>query len=70
MSGKIKKKDSHYKSVAKAISWRVIATLTTVIVSWFVTRSIAFAVSIGAIEMVAKIFLYYLHERAWLKVGQ
>lgn len=68
MPGKLKKKDSHIKSIFKAISWRVVATLTTMIISWFITKNLAFAISIGSIELVAKIFLYYLHERLWLKV--
>lgn len=68
MPGKLKKKDSHIKSILKAISWRVVATLTTMIISWFITKNLAFAISIGSIELVAKIFLYYMHERLWLKV--
>ena len=63
-----KKADSHLKSFAKAISWRIIATLTTTLISWVITRSLFFAISIGSIELIAKIALYYLHERIWLKI--
>ena len=61
-------KDSHLKSIFKAISWRIVATLTTIVISWFITRNIAFAISIGSIEFFAKMVLYYFHERLWLKL--
>lgn len=64
--------ESHIRSFTKAFSWRVLATLTTMIISYFVTGSIAVALSIGSIEVVAKIFLYYFHERlwAWVQAGR
>ena len=64
--------EKHWRSVLKAISWRTTATVITMIVSYFITGSIMMALEIGAIEMVAKMLLYYLHERAWnnISVGQ
>ncbi len=53
------------RSLAKALSWRVLATATTFVVSLIVTGSMAFAGSISAIEVVAKVVLYYAHERVW-----
>ncbi|MDP3292108.1 MAG: DUF2061 domain-containing protein [Sulfuricurvum sp.] len=35
------------------------------IVSYFITGNLVMAVSIGSIEVITKMFLYYLHERAW-----
>jgi len=58
-------KDSNLKSLAKSISWRVVGTLDTMVISFFVTGQLLMAVSIGSIEVVTKIALYYLHERAW-----
>ncbi len=58
-------KDSQARSFAKAISWRIWATLTTLIISLFVTGSIKLALSISSIEVVAKLVLYYAHERMW-----
>ena len=60
-----------YRSVAKAISWRTVGTLDTVIVSYFITGNLVMAASIGSIEVITKMILYYFHERAWnrLKFG-
>ncbi|MBV5321416.1 MAG: DUF2061 domain-containing protein [Sulfuricurvum sp.] len=57
--------EKHYRSVIKAISWRTVGTIDTIIVSYFITGNLVMAVSIGSIEVVTKMFLYYLHERAW-----
>ena len=54
-----------YRSVAKTISWRTVGTLDTMIVSYFVTGSLVMAASIGSIEVITKMILYYFHERAW-----
>jgi uncharacterized membrane protein len=58
-------KDSNAKSLMKSISWRVVGTLDTMVISFLVTGQLVMAVSIGSIEVVTKIVLYYLHERAW-----
>ena len=58
-------RESHVRSLLKALSWRVVATTTTAIIAWFITGDIAAAIAIGSIEFVAKFFIYYLHERAW-----
>ncbi len=58
-----------YRSVVKTISWRTVGTLDTMIVSYFVTGSLVMAASIGSIEVVTKMILYYFHERAWNKLS-
>ena len=60
-----------YRSVVKTISWRTVGALVTVIVSYFVTGNLVMAASIGSIEVITKMILYYFHERAWnrLKFG-
>ena len=57
-----------YRSVAKAISWRTVGTLDTIIVSYFITGNLVMAASIGTIEVITKMILYYFHERAWNKL--
>ncbi len=57
-----------YRSVAKTISWRTVGTLDTMIVSYFVTGNLIMAASIGSIEVVTKMVLYYYHERVWNKL--
>lgn len=55
----------HYISVLKAISWRIVGTLDTMLITWLITGKLVFAVKIGLVELLTKITLYYLHERAW-----
>ncbi|MGV6845326.1 MAG: DUF2061 domain-containing protein [Lutibacter sp.] len=53
------------RSLVKAISWRVIGTLDTMLISWFITGTLTMAISIGSIEVITKMILYYGHERLW-----
>jgi uncharacterized membrane protein len=56
------------RSIAKTISWRLVGTLDTIIISWIITGEITMALSIGSIELVSKMLLYFFHERAWNKI--
>lgn len=56
------------RSISKAVSWRVLATLTTAGLVYATTGAWHIALSVGAMEVVAKFALYYLHERAWLRI--
>ena len=58
-------RDSHFRSLAKALSWRIVATLTTSVIAYVITGSLDTAAIIGGIEFVLKFFIYYAHERAW-----
>jgi uncharacterized membrane protein len=58
-------REAHSRSLAKAISWRITGSVDTFVLSFIITGSFKFASSIAATEMVTKIVLYYLHERAW-----
>ncbi len=58
-------RDSRHRSILKAISWRVCATVTTTLIVFFLTGKLALALTTGAIEGVAKLALYYMHERGW-----
>ncbi|MCX7865650.1 DUF2061 domain-containing protein [Limisphaera sp. VF-2] len=57
-----------YRSLIKAISWRITGTLDTIFISFLVTGKLKAAVSIGVIELGTKILLYYLHERVWNRI--
>ena len=61
--------ESHTRSLLKGITWRVVATLTTIAIAWLVTGDVPAALKIGLIEVFAKIAIYYLHERAWARVA-
>jgi uncharacterized membrane protein len=58
-------KDSNAKSLLKSISWRIVGTIDTIIISYIITGQLVMAVSIGSVEVVSKIILYYFHERVW-----
>lgn len=55
-------------SLLKTISWRIIGTLDTMFISYLLTGELSVAMSIGGIEVVTKMILYYFHERAWVKI--
>jgi len=58
---------SRKRHILKTISWRIIGTLDTIILSGIITGSWKFGLVIGGVEIVTKMILYYLHERAWYK---
>ena len=60
--------DKPLRSLFKTISWRVVGTIDTIIISFIITGEISSALSIGSIEVVSKMILYYFHERAWSKI--
>ncbi|WP_373035843.1 DUF2061 domain-containing protein [Sulfurimonas sp.] len=61
-------KEKAYRSIVKTISWRTLGTIDTIVISYFITGSFTMAASIGSIEVVTKMVLYYLHERGWNKI--
>lgn len=60
--------DKPIKSVMKAISWRIVGTIDTMVISYFITGKLTMALTIGGVEVFTKILLYYLHERAWAHI--
>jgi adenylylsulfate kinase len=62
------KKESHLRSIVKALSWRVCGTLDTIVISFFITGQIHTAIAIGGLEVITKIAWYWLHERLWQKI--
>jgi adenylylsulfate kinase len=57
--------ESKTRSLVKAVSWRILATLVTTALVWIFTRQLLLAASVGGLEAVTKMLLFYLHERAW-----
>lgn len=60
-----KKSEKAFRSIVKAISWRMVGTLDTLIVSFFITQKISLATTIASVDFVTKIILYFFHERIW-----
>ncbi|MEE8570751.1 MAG: DUF2061 domain-containing protein [Candidatus Bathyarchaeia archaeon] len=51
--------------VLKTLSWRIIATCTTMFLAYIVTGQLEFVASIGLGDVVLKMIFYYMHEKAW-----
>ena len=58
---------SYKRHIAKTISWRIIGTIDTVIISGLITGSWGAGLAIGGVEVISKMVLYFLHERAWYR---
>jgi uncharacterized membrane protein len=61
-------KDSPQRSILKALSWRMVATATTMIIIYYVSGSLDWALIGGAFDIILKLVLYYLHERLWTNI--
>lgn len=60
--------ETHLRSVLKGVTWRFVASTTTMSIAWMITGEIKTALEIGFIEVFAKIAIYYIHERIWARV--
>ena len=61
---------SYKRHIAKTISWRIIGTLDTIVLSGLITGSWTAGLTIGGVEVITKMILYYFHERAWYKFSK
>jgi uncharacterized membrane protein len=59
--------NSKTRHLAKTITWRIIGTLDTVLLGYFFTGDLSIGLKIGSVELISKMLLYYIHERAWYK---
>jgi len=60
-------KEKSYRSFVKGLTWRIVATADTFIITYVITGQIKFAISISFLEVFTKLALYYFHERTWNK---
>ena len=60
--------DSRRRSLIKALSWRLVALLITFGVALILFNDVEVAASVGVLDSLAKIVIYYLHERVWQKL--
>ena len=65
-------RDARMRSILKAVSYRLFAAIVTATIVFVFTRKIILSLGVGAVEAVAKIICYYMHERLWsfIKFGQ
>lgn len=64
-----KSSEKPLRSVTKALSWRLIGTLDTLVVSYVLTGEIGLATSIASVDFLTKLILYFFHERIWNKIN-
>ena len=57
--------ESNSRSIAKAVSYRLLGSLSTALMVYVFSGSIKASVGVGALDVVVKMALYYLHERLW-----
>jgi uncharacterized membrane protein len=60
--------ETHQRTLAKSITWRVVATILTFLIAIILTGRLDLALSFSALDMILKFIGYYMHERAWDKV--
>ncbi len=63
-------KQSRIRHLAKTVTWRLVGTVDTILLGWLVSGDATIGLTIGGLEMVTKMALYYLHERAWFRYGR
>ncbi len=57
------------RHLAKTMTWRIVGTLDTMIIGWFVSGNLLIGLSIGGTEVITKMILYFIHERIWFRYG-
>ena len=65
---KIRVRELHRRSFAKAVSYRVLNIIVDSFVAYFFTRDISLSASIVIFVETYSTVLYYLHERVWAHV--
>ena len=60
--------EEHKRSALKSVSWRMIATSTTMFLVYIFTGKLELSASVGVGDVVLKMMFYFLHERIWDRV--
>lgn len=59
---------THTRTLVKALTWRITATLITFLLVWLFSKDVSIALTVGGLEFSIKLLAYYLHDRAWLHI--
>jgi len=57
--------EKRVRSLIKSISWRIIATSTTMLLVLLFTGNLIISTGVGFLEILVKTVIYYLHEQVW-----
>ncbi|MCM5663500.1 DUF2061 domain-containing protein [Galbibacter mesophilus] len=60
---------SRKRHIAKAVTWRIVGTIDTILLSWIISGNPFTGLKIGFAEVITKMILYYFHERIWFKAN-
>lgn len=60
--------ESRKRHILKTFSWRLVGTIDTILIGWIISGDPFTGLSIGLLEVLTKMILYYFHERAWYKL--
>lgn len=60
--------ESHGRSLAKTITWRITGSTSAIIIAYIITGSVAISGTIGIVHLVVNTLLYWLHERVWARI--
>ncbi len=61
--------DSRKRHLIKTVTWRVLGTMDTILLSWVISGNPLTGLKIGLAEVITKMILYYFHERSWYKIN-
>ena len=56
------------RSILKTVTWRIIGSIDTAVIIYFITGNWKFGLAVGGIEVMSKMILYYIHERVWQRI--
>lgn len=57
------------RHLLKTITWRLLGTMDTIVIGWFISGSMEFGLKIGGLEIITKMTLYFIHERIWYRIN-
>ena len=58
-------KETYKRSGYKTLTWRIIASIDTSLLTWLFSGDIVIGLKVGGMEIVTKLIIYFLHERIW-----
>ena len=61
----VKPEETHTRSVIKGITWRILASISTLVLAYVLTGNIVFSGVISISDTIIKFLEYFLHERIW-----
>jgi len=62
-------KESRKRTILKTLSWRITATIATTMLVYLIIGKATVAITIGGLEAIVKLILFYFHERFWNKIA-